>query len=134
MGQWWAKKRDLYSKVVFPGTHYTRELTMDWHKGGFSTKDFLDHNIDRVPVFLGGKLIFDDDPYKGNYTTIPMGLLVQFVRKDETGTVKQWFKKNHAAWKTIQKVSPSGSGRAMRGSWAESMSVLLVSIRAGPAS
>jgi hypothetical protein len=104
--QWWRSKVQLYDNVVFPGTHYTRANSLDAMRGAFTTKSFLDANIDRTSgIFLGGKLTYEDEDYRQAYTTVPLGLVVQFVRHDDSWTLKHWFKRSQASWNNIQKVS-----------------------------
>lgn len=104
--QWWRSKVKLYDSVVFPGTHYTQANTVDAMRGAFTTKSFLDANLDRTSgVFLGGKLTYEDDEYKQAYTTVPLGLVVQFIRHEDSWKLKHWYKRSQASWSTIQQVS-----------------------------
>jgi hypothetical protein len=41
---------------------------------------------------------------------VPLGLLVQFVPKNETLTLKTWYKRCHAAWKAVARVSKGVGG------------------------
>ena len=60
--KWWQSKRALYPEIKWPGTHYTKENTLEWQSGAFTIGEFLDANIDRFPggIYLGGRLNYAD--------------------------------------------------------------------------
>ena len=60
--KWWQSKRVLYPEIKWPGTHYTKENTVEWQSGAFTIGEFLDANVDRFPggIYLGGRLNYDD--------------------------------------------------------------------------
>ena len=60
--KWWQSKRALYPEIKWPGTHYTKENTVEWQSGAFTIGEFLDANIEQFPggIYLGGRLNYAD--------------------------------------------------------------------------
>ena len=90
--KWWHSKRALYPEIRWPGTHYTKENTVEWQSGAFTIGEFLDANIDRFPggIYLGGKLNYADqgcDRYLRARDGCPLTSLAQLPRAVRMDTV-----------------------------------------------
>ena len=105
--KWWETKRALYDGVVnFPGTHYTRVNTLPWQEGkqegGFSFSEFVDANIERSDIFVGGRLNFDDPAYNERYEEVPFGLVRQIKRRDSpTESSESYRADSLRVWRTV---------------------------------
>jgi len=104
---WWSEKIHLYPEIVFPGTHYVRENTPQWHNGGFTFSELLDANFNgfKGRIFSGGQLNFPDTNYLNNYTEVPYGMSVQYIKRSDPRSVDiEYFRKRSLRiWKTIAK-------------------------------
>ncbi|KAL9180250.1 hypothetical protein ACHAXT_008220 [Thalassiosira profunda] len=101
--KWWESKRALYDGVVnFPGTHYTRADTLQWQAGGFSFSEFVDANIERSNIFVGGRLNFDDPAYSERYEEVPFGLVRQIKRRDSPPESSESYREaSLGVWRTV---------------------------------
>uniref|UniRef100_A0A7S3NHK6 Uncharacterized protein n=1 Tax=Aureoumbra lagunensis TaxID=44058 RepID=A0A7S3NHK6_9STRA len=99
---WWETRRKLYPHINWPGTHYTKELTVDWaHHGGFTFKELLDANYATFSgnVFFGGKLSYADTGFHQVYDFIPYGLLKKIIHKQQsTQSLESIVKSTRKVW------------------------------------
>lgn len=47
--------------------------------GAFTLRQFLDANTPHVPIYLGGKLSYDDPTLSREYEMVPEGMVSRFV-------------------------------------------------------
>lgn len=86
---WFKHKTKLYSdetnKVYFPLVgHLASEHTpAHLNKQGFILSDFLHINIDKRPIFLGGKITVVDSNFVQMYEHVPFGMVSQISRANQ---------------------------------------------------
>lgn len=96
---WWHTKRALYSDVIFPGTHYSKDAT---RTSGYSIGSFFDANFEKRPggIFLGGTLSFPDQEYKERYEFVPYGLVSVLSLKARPPSLDAYVLESRKAWST----------------------------------
>jgi hypothetical protein len=93
---------------VFPGTHYTRENTVDWAGGGFTFTELLNANyplFHSSGVYIGGHLNYQERQLHQLYTEVPHGMTRRFVpsarAKDQDP--EQFRRQSLVAWNVVAK-------------------------------
>lgn len=108
---WWTNKRDLYPKLIFPGTHYSKSH-------GFSFKEFVDANYNSLSgnIFIGGDLTKPEPAFVRDYDEIPHGIVRKFDRKGAKITISadKYRIDSSMIWKTVSDAFSSGLPNATK--------------------
>lgn len=74
--QWFQTKRNLYPHLTFPAGYHSYENSQAVKsKSAFTLSQFVDANLDTLPIFLSGKLSFQDSVFERKYDLVPVGLV-----------------------------------------------------------
>ena len=106
---WFSTKRNSFPKLKFPGTHLAAPNSVLVLKGdekgdkAFTLRQFLDSNIKKHAIFLGGKLTHDDMTLSQQYDHVPTGLLTRFVPMNQAPNGTIYNAVTHTNWQKVSK-------------------------------
>lgn len=85
---WFQYKRHLYPNISFPAGFHSYQDSSSVKSGlAFTLSQFVGANIDRMPIYLSGKLSFSDQLFHQLYEHVPIGLVSQILPKDQVPKV-----------------------------------------------
>jgi hypothetical protein len=105
---WFQHKRELYTDVIFPGTYHTYpDSKLIQSDKAFTLEQFLSANVNKRPIFIGGKVNYPDRRLDELFDTVPVGLVSQFVPLARAPNGTAFLRMTDASWAKVHSVLPS---------------------------
>jgi hypothetical protein len=98
--QWFQSKRHLYPHLKFPaGYHSYENSPAVKSKTAFTLSQFVDANLDSLPIYLSGKLSFRDSVFESKYDLVPVGLVSRIEKVSDLPDGTAYSPTIRKAWK-----------------------------------
>lgn len=125
----WLSPRLILLLSITQGTYHTypNSVAQKQH-GAFTLRQFLDANTPHAPVYLGGKLSYDDSALSREYEMVPEGMVSRFVPvKSGSGGVSSVNNVAVAGDVTAQRyVNNTHSGKQVFFAWCEVLHLFIL--------
>jgi hypothetical protein len=101
---WFHHKRSLYPHLAWPGT-YLAPPNDPRHQANkaFTLRAFLDANVDKHHIFLGGKVNYADSELDQNYNFVPAGLVSKIIPQKLSPNGTAYSSWNQMNWVHVSK-------------------------------
>ena len=105
--RWFRHKHALYPTLVFPGSfHASKGSRWIAAEGAFTFKAFVDANIQRHAMFIGGKLSYADPDLEAAYDLVPSGLVRRFTPRGSAPNATVFRQRNAKKWLKVTPTRP----------------------------
>lgn len=80
---WFQYKRHLYPNITFPAGFHSYQNSPSVRAGlAFTLSEFVQANLHMMPIYLSGKLSFQDSVFDQLYEHVPIGLVSRILAKE----------------------------------------------------
>jgi hypothetical protein len=99
---WFQHKRWLYPNISFPaGFHSYEASPLVKAKQAFTLSQFVSSNVNNLPIYLSGKLSYQDPLFEQTYEHVPIGLVSRILPKEQAPDGAIYAKEVMSSWEVI---------------------------------